>query len=158
MQNNTTGFDIYYVDLNGDRKPAPFLNSPANEAVPALSPNGKWLAYASDESGRIEVYVTAFPSPGGKWQVSSGGGNGPSWSPDGKQLYYHNADKLMLVPITNAETFQFGAPTALPIHLNDFASVGPGVAGGRFPALKPLSGGHATPQQVILNWTGRLKQ
>jgi len=158
MQNNATRFDIYYVDLKGDRKLTPFLNSPANENAAVLSPNGKWLAYDSDESGRLEIYVTAFPGPGGKWQLSNGGGTLASWSADAKHLYYHSGDKLMSVPIQNVETFEFGAPTQLPIHLNEFAAVGPVAPGERFPALKPLSGGESNPQQVILNWTGTLKQ
>jgi len=158
LQNNTTRFDVYYIDLKGDRKLTPFLSSPANETLAVLSPNGKWLAYASDESGRIEVYVTAFPGPGGKWQVSSGGGNNPSWSADGKQLYYHNGDKLMLVVVQKPETFEFGAPTALPIRLNDFSWLGPPAPGERYPVLKALSGGQPNPQEMILNWTGILKQ
>jgi Tol biopolymer transport system component len=158
LQNNTTRFDIYYFDLNGDRKLTVFLNSPANERNPVLSPNGKWLAYESDESGRYEVYVTAFPGPGGKWQVSNGGGTAACWSSDGKQLYYHSGDKLMSVPIQNAEKFEFGAPAALPIHLNEFDALGSVAPGERFPALKPLSGGQSNPQEVILNWTGTLKQ
>jgi eukaryotic-like serine/threonine-protein kinase len=136
----------------------PFLQSPANEVGAVLSPNGKWLAYTSDESGRSEVYVTAFPDPGGKWQVSNGGGGFASWSADGKQLYYAVGDKLMLVAIQNVETFEFGAPAALPIHVNEFAALGPVAPGERFPALKPLSGGQSHPQEVILNWTGTLKQ
>jgi Tol biopolymer transport system component len=158
LQNNTTRFDIYYFDLNGDRKLTPFLNSPANERSAVLSPNAKWLAYESDESGRYEVYVTGFPDPGGKWQVSNGGGNSPSWSADGTQLYYHSGDKLMVVPVQNAETFQFGAPAPAPIHLNEFDALGSVAPGERFPALKPLSGGQSKPQEVVLHWTGTLKQ
>ena len=158
LQNNATRQDIYYIDLNGDRKLIPFLQSPANETGAVLSPNDKWLAYASDESGRFEVYVTAFPTPGGKWQVSNGGGGSPSWSADGKQLYYTIGDKLMVVAIQNVETFEFGAPIALPIHLNEFATLGPAAPGERFPALKTLSGGQVHPQEVILNWTRTLKQ
>jgi Tol biopolymer transport system component len=158
LQNNATRFDVYYIDLNGDRKLTSFLNSPANELGPVLSPNGKWLAYTSDESGRAEIYVTAFPDPGGKWQISNGGGSSPSWSADGKQLYYAVGDKLMMVPIQNVETFGFGAPIALPIHLNEFAALGPVAPGERFPALKPMSGGQSNPEEVILNWTGTLKQ
>jgi Tol biopolymer transport system component len=123
-----------------------------------LSPNNKWLAYQSDESGRYEVYVTAFPGPGGKFQVSNGGGNAPSWSADGKQIYYTVGDKLLSVPIQNADTFQFGTPSELPMHVNDFTTLGPVAPGERFPALKALSGGQAHPQEVILNWTGTLKQ
>jgi hypothetical protein len=64
----------------------------------------------------------------------------------------------MSVPIQNTETFEFGAPTALPIHLNEFDALGPVASGERFPALKPLSGGQSNPQEVILNWTELLKQ
>jgi eukaryotic-like serine/threonine-protein kinase len=158
VQNNATRADIYYMDLAGDRKLTPFLHSPANEGFAVLSPNGKWLAYDSDESGRFEVYVTAFPDSGQKWQVSSGGGSTLSWSADGKQLYYTSRDKLMSAPIQNVETFEFGAPATLPIHLNDFADLGPPAPGERFPVLKPLSGGQSQPQEVIFNWTGTLKK
>jgi serine/threonine protein kinase len=157
VQNNATRQDIYYIDLNGDKKLTPLIQSPANESGATLSPNSKWLAYHSDESGRSEVYVTAFPGPGGKWQVSNGGGGSVSWSADGKQLYYTIGDKLMMVPIQNLETFQFGTPSALPMHVNEFAALGPVAPGGRFPALKALSGGQSQPQEVILNWTGILK-
>jgi Tol biopolymer transport system component len=158
VQNNATRADVYYIDLEGDKKLTPFIQSPANEAGAHLSPNGKWLAYQSDESGRSEVYVTAFPGPGGKWQISNGGGSAAAWSADGKQIYYTNGDKLMAVAIQNVETFQFGAPNALPLHVNEFAALGPPAPGERFPALKALSGGQAHPQEVILNWTGTLKQ
>jgi eukaryotic-like serine/threonine-protein kinase len=158
VQNNATRQDVYYIDLEGDKKLTPFVQTPANEASAVLSPNGKWLAYQSDESGRYEVYVTAFPGPGGKWQVSNGGGGTPSWSADGKQLYYTVGDKLMTVPIQNVESFQFGAPNALPLHVNEFSSLGPVAPGERFPALKALSGGESHPQEVVLNWTRTLKQ
>jgi Tol biopolymer transport system component len=158
VQNNATRQDVYYIDLNGDKKLTPFIQSPANETAAVLSPNGKWLAYMSDESGRYEVYVTAFPSPGGKWQVSNGAGSSPSWSADGKQLYYTNVDKLMVVAVQNVETFEFGAPTVLPIHVSEFSALGRVAPGERFPALKALSGGQTHPQEVILNWTGTLKQ
>jgi eukaryotic-like serine/threonine-protein kinase len=158
VQNNATRQDVYYIDLQGDKKLTPFVQTPANEASGVLSPNSKWLAYQSDESGRYEVYVTAFPGPGGKWQVSNGGGGSPSWSADGKQLYYTVGDKLMAVPIQNVESFQFGAPNTLPLHVNEFSSLGPVAPGERFPALKALSGGESHPHEVILNWTGTLKQ
>jgi Tol biopolymer transport system component len=158
VQNNATRQDVYYIDLEGDKKLTPIIQSPANETNAVLSPNGKWLAYQSDESGRYEVYVTAFPAPEGKYQVSNGGGASPSWSADGKRLYYTIGDKLMVVPIQNVETFQFGAPDTLPLHVNEFAYLGPVAPGERFPALKALSGGQTHPQEVILNWPGTLKQ
>ncbi|MGH9651709.1 MAG: TolB family protein, partial [Terriglobales bacterium] len=94
VQENKTRQDVFFVDLKGDRKLTKFLQSPAAEQVPRLSPNGKWLAYTSDESGRVEVYVTAFPGPGGKWQVSNGGGDIPQWSRDGKELYFVSGPKI----------------------------------------------------------------
>jgi Tol biopolymer transport system component len=157
IQNNTTRFDVYSIDLNGDKKLTPVLNSPANEMLAVLSPSGKWLAYESDESGRHEIYVTAFLDPGGKWQVSNGGGSNAAWSADGKQLYYSNANKLMVVAVQNLETFEFGAPSALPIRLNELDSIGPPARGERFPALKPLDGGQSNPQEVIFNWSATLK-
>ncbi|HVP42958.1 MAG TPA: protein kinase [Terriglobales bacterium] len=158
VQNNATRTDVYYLDLNGDKKLRPFVQSPANETFAVLSPNGKWLAYASDESGRFEIYVTAFPGPGGKWQVSNGGGAFAAWGADGKQLYYAAGDKVMAVPIQNLQTFEFGKPAALPLHANEFAELGPPAPGGRFPALKAVSGGQSHPQEVVFNWTGALKK
>lgn len=64
------------------------VNSPATEVLPVLSPNGRWLAYTSDETGEFQVFVQAFPGPGGKWQVSNTGGIMPRWSPDGTELFY----------------------------------------------------------------------
>ncbi len=158
LQNNATRLDVDYMELEGDRKLKPFLTTPANEGQAVLSPNGKWLAYMSDESGRQEVYVMAFPSRSGKWQVSNGGGNQPAWSADGKQLYYHMVDKLMVAPIQDVENFKFGAPETLPVHLTEFDAVGPAGTGERFPALKAPTGGQPRPEEVILNWTGMLKK
>jgi serine/threonine-protein kinase len=82
-----TGEDILLLDLRS-RRVTPFLNSKANEMDPTFSPDGRWLAYESDESGRLEVYVRPIRGPGGKWQISSDGGNQPLWARSGKQLFY----------------------------------------------------------------------
>ena len=80
-------------------KPTPFLNTPATEIVPAFSPDGRWIAYVSIESGRSEVYVRPFPGPGGKWQISTAGGTYPVWSPARKELLYATPDnRIMAVP------------------------------------------------------------
>src|SRR5262249_46977553 len=75
----TTGYDIWVLGFQGDRKPRPFLQTPANESGPIFSPDGRWLAYLSDESGRQEIYVRPFPGPGGKMQISTEGGTEPMW-------------------------------------------------------------------------------
>ncbi len=99
----------------GDRKPFPFLSTPFNEMQGTFSPDGKWVAYQSNESGRFEIYVRPFPGPGGQWQISTGGGTSPRWRADGKELYYLTPDnKLMAaVVVTQGATFNPGTPEAL---------------------------------------------
>lgn len=84
-----TGADILLLDLRS-RRVTPFLNSKADEWDPVFSPDGRWLAYESDESGRLEIYVRPFPGPGGKWQISSEGGAEPLWARNGKHLFYRS--------------------------------------------------------------------
>jgi Tol biopolymer transport system component len=108
--NAGTGNDIMTLPVEGDEKsgwkpgePKPFLNSPAREEVPVFSPDGRWLAYHSTESGRFEVYVRPFPGPGGKWQISIEGGVTPEWSRNGKELFYRTPDnKIMVVTYTTS--------------------------------------------------------
>ncbi len=81
---------------------------------PQLSPDGHWLAYASDESGRgREIYVRAFPGPGGPWQVSDGGGNEPQWNPRGGELFYRTGSRMMAVPVDTTAGFSAGKPHEL---------------------------------------------
>jgi eukaryotic-like serine/threonine-protein kinase len=99
---SSTGADLFIAPLSGDPKPMPFLQTPFNEAIGQFSPDGRWIAYQSNESGRQEVYVAPFPGPGGKWQVSTAGGVGQRWRRDGKELFYvSNADnKLMAADVS----------------------------------------------------------
>jgi hypothetical protein len=90
--NAKTGWDLMVLPLDGPagapRKPVPFLQTAFNEQDGVFSPDGKWIAYDSNESGQTEVYIQPFPASGGKWQVSSGGGSFPRWRGDGKELFY----------------------------------------------------------------------
>ena len=79
-------------------KPSVFLNSPYREREPMFSPDGRWLAYESDESGRPEVYVQPFPGPGRKWTISAGGGTSPTWSRTKPALFYGAEGRIMVVP------------------------------------------------------------
>jgi serine/threonine-protein kinase len=107
-------FDLWTVPLEGDRKPQVFLSTPFREAVAEFSPNGRWMAYASTESGRSEVYVRPFPPGGGKWQVSDGGGGFPRWSRDGTELFYRTDEGLMVASVETAgDTFRAGKPRTL---------------------------------------------
>jgi len=105
-----TAFDILTLPIEGDEKsgwkpgdPKPFVNSAFSEREPAFSPDGRWLAYESNESGSYEVYVRPFPGPGGKWQISTGGGVFPEWFRNGKELFYRTPDsKIMVVTYTGS--------------------------------------------------------
>jgi Tol biopolymer transport system component len=109
-----TGGDIYTLALGGDGKPEPFLHSVANESAPAFSPDGKWLAYESDRSGRNEAYITPFPGGGAQYQVSTSGGERPVWRRDGKEIYYREGLRVMAVEVnTKASPVEFSSPKAL---------------------------------------------
>ena len=114
-----TGVDIGILTMDDEPKTEVFLGTPFNEYHPMFSPDGRWLAYTSDESGRAEVYVRAFPGPGGKWQVSTDGGVYPLWAPSGRELFYRSGDKMMVVPISTAPELRPGTPVVLfeePYH------------------------------------------
>jgi eukaryotic-like serine/threonine-protein kinase len=109
-------FDVWVLPapVSGEAKPLPVVQTEANEVGATLSPNGQWLAYVSNVSGRFEVYVQSFPGGGGKRQVSTGGGSAPRWRRDGRELFYHAGDgKLMAVPVRRGETFDTGAAVSL---------------------------------------------
>ncbi|MGH9366336.1 MAG: protein kinase domain-containing protein, partial [Thermoanaerobaculia bacterium] len=157
-----TGWDLLALPTFGDRKPIRILESSFNEAQGQFSPDGRWLAYISDESGTSEVYVQAFPTTGRKWQVSSNGGSQPRWRRDGKELFYVAPDRrLMAVSVHGASTFEAGAPEALldtrtpslaapfPIH---YAVSGDGK---RF-LINASAEAAFLPITVVLNWTAEL--
>ena len=155
---------VYVLPLQGERKPRLLFKerSAGNEAI---SPDGKWLAYESPESGRNEVYVRGFDSGTGKWQVSTDGGTEPVWDPSGGMLFYRNQDRMMAVDITTQPGFAAGKPRMLfegqyvptPATLPNY-DVSPD--GQRFLMLKPVEHAEEAPTQinVVLNWLEELKQ
>jgi serine/threonine-protein kinase len=100
--------DIWVVGADGS--PSPFLLTPFDERAPAFSPDGKWLAYASNESGQDEVYVQPFPGPGPKWLLSTDGGTDPVWSRDGREVFYRHENGLMAVGVTTSDTLSASRP------------------------------------------------
>jgi serine/threonine protein kinase len=105
-----TKTDIWAMLMAGDQTPFPFVRSEFSEMSGAFSPDGKWVAYQSDESGKNEVYVRPFPGPGAKWQVSTSGGRSPFWKNNGKEIYYLNGGKIMAAQVTGSgQTFTVGA-------------------------------------------------
>jgi Tol biopolymer transport system component len=122
----TTAWDTFMVPLDGDpaqRKPAPVLNTVASELHSKPSPDGRFIAYTSDESGNEEIYVQPFPASAGKWQISTAGGDQPRWRADGRELFYVSRDsKMMAVPVSTAAGFEAQRPVTL------------------FPVLMPVAG------------------
>ncbi len=156
-----TKLDIWTLPLSGDRKPLPLLNTSADEWDGRLSPDGKWMAYTSNESGRYEVYVQSFPSAGSKWQVSLNGGLHPRWRADGKELFYVAANqKLTAVTREPGAEFSIGARQEL-FELtipNIFTVRSPYAVSGdgqRF-VLEDARTDLIPPVHVVLNWAGGL--
>jgi len=150
--NAPQGDDIWYVPVTGDKKPVPFLQTPANERFPQLSPDGKWIAYQSNETGRAETYIKPFPEGPGKWQISTDGGSSPRWRADGKELFFVLAPNMNAVDIkASGASIVAGAPRVLFGIANDPTSTHPtdymfyAVSGDGKRFLIPQLGGGATP-------------
>ncbi|HEU5238234.1 MAG TPA: hypothetical protein VFU37_13950, partial [Pyrinomonadaceae bacterium] len=167
--NPKTKNDVWVLPLAGNGvltagEPRPMLQSEANESWAALSPDGKWLAYASDESSRYEVYVQSFPASGGKRQISNGGGNNPHWRNDGKELFYYSSDgKLMSVPIKSGESLEAGIPVSLFEYrsgnsLGALASFAVTRDGQRFLINAVVDNETAAPLTLVVNWITELKR
>jgi eukaryotic-like serine/threonine-protein kinase len=156
-----TNRDIWVLPLFGDRKPFPFLNTESSEASGQLSPDGQWMAYNSDESGQLEVYIRSFPSGAGQRLVSTKGGTGPYWRRDGKELYYYAPDgKLIAVDVKTGATFERGQPRVL----FEFRPGGPFTSytvtadGQRFLLNTIVDESGGAPLTVVVNWEAGLKQ
>jgi Tol biopolymer transport system component len=156
--------DIWVLPLEGDRKPFPFAQTAFDEGAAALSPDGRWLAYTSDESGKSEVYVRTFTGKpetaarGGKWLVSTNGGLLPIWRRDGRELYYIGDDlKIMAVDVKSGPIFEAGTGLAL---FQALANNGLDVTadGQRFLLNAQIAGQRSETVNVVLNWQAALKR
>jgi serine/threonine protein kinase/Tol biopolymer transport system component len=159
--------DLWMLPLDGERKPVPILQSESNEIDAHISPDLHWVAYASDESGTVEIYVRSFSArsaagnsiPEGKWLISKGGGTAPRWRRDGRELFYLGSDgRVMAVEIAITPAFQPGIPKAL-FQVPAGAAVWDVAADGtRF--LLPALAADATraPFTLVLNWTQQLRR
>ena len=161
--NEKGGLDLWVLPMTGDSKPYPLLQSEFAESLGRFSPDSRYFAYVSSESGRPEVYVQSFPPSGGKWQVSTGGGGQPRWRRDGKELFYISADKrLMAVSVQLDGTFEQGQPN--PLFLTQVSSyLSPdrydvSADGQRFLINSPVEETGSSPINVILNWASTLKK
>jgi Tol biopolymer transport system component len=158
--------DIWVLPLFGDRKPFPYVHTEFQENQPRLSPDGRWLAYRSDESKRNEIYVVSFPQPDGKWQISTDGGQAPVWSRDGRELYYYSLDsKIMAVEIKPSvpasQQLQYGVPKALfEVRISTIGAIGSFEVSSNGSFLVPalVEQQSSTPMTVVLNWPQTLKK
>jgi serine/threonine-protein kinase len=161
-QNASTSSDIYAVSLRDGSALRPILNTPAYEGGAQLSPNGHWLAYVSDDSGRPEVYIRSFQGSDRRWPVSTGGGSFPLWRRDGNELFYRAGNRMMAVTVTiKADEVTLSAPRALfdrpyPFETSTIANYDISLDGTKFLMAKDDFG--AGRLNVILNWTEELKQ
>jgi dipeptidyl aminopeptidase/acylaminoacyl peptidase len=162
-----TGEDIWALPLEGNRKAMHIVQTPFNDGAGQLSPDGKWIAYHSNESGHFEIYMQTFPPSGGRWQISTGGGGSPRWRADGKEIFYLTEDgqKVMAVDIrASPGKVEAGVPHALfPASLS-----GPNILypydvtpdGQRFLILEPLpqTGAGAATFTILMNWQAGLRK
>jgi dipeptidyl aminopeptidase/acylaminoacyl peptidase len=153
-----TRLDIWLLSLGPERKTRPLIQTPFRDYQPSFSPDGRWLAYVSDESGRDEVYVQPFPALGAKWSLSTDGGDSPVWARHGRELFYENGGKLMAVSIRTDPTFVAAEPRLLFERSYELYAydVSPD---GRFIMIEPAEPDTAITQiTLVQNWFGELKQ
>ncbi len=161
----TQDTDLWFVTLP-ELKSSLFLKAPSVLRNGQFSPDGKWVAYASNESGKWEIYVTSFPEPRGKWQVSAGGGEQPRWRGDGKELFYISSDgKIMAAPVTTGANFDASTPVALfqvtprqPVPIYDLFVYDVSRDGQRFLINTELKQAGSAPMSIVLNWTAKLNK
>jgi Tol biopolymer transport system component len=158
---NSSGLRLDVVSVSDGRR-TPFLTSTSNQSNGMISPNGKWVAYASDESGSPEIYVTTFPGAAGRWQVSRGGGREPRWRADGKEIFYIGPKGMLTaVPVmATADSFSTGNPTPLfqvhgraPISSTDVFTYDVAKDGQRFLVNRYVKPDHLAPLTVVLHAT-----
>jgi Tol biopolymer transport system component len=154
--------DIWVLPIKGEREPQSFLATQFDERHPMFSPDGKWIAFTSNQSGQDEVYVKPYPEEGGIVQISTGGGREPLWGHNGNELFYRNGNTMMLVPVQTQPTMSAGLPRPLfegsyVYDSPDFTSnYDVSLDGQRFLMLKEPE--VSTQINVVLNWFEELKR
>jgi len=152
-----TKSDLWVLPMFGETKPYPFLETEFDEAFAIFSPDGRWVAYVSDETGTAEVYVRRFQESGGSWRISTDGGTVPRWRRDGKELFYISGGKLMAVEVKASESsFELGAPRLL-FEKSGISNYDVSKDGQQFLIAVPVESS-PEPITVVLNWTADLKR
>jgi len=153
-----TGWDILAMPMEGERVPTPYVRNSYDQTSPHFSPDGRWVSYTSTESGRPEIYVQAFPTPGRKFQVSTNGGDYSIWRADGRQIAFAATGGVQLVDVQTGAEVQVGAERVARLRdayvygylMKDFA---------RMLAIIPVQASNASGTvTVLLNWRQELKE
>ena len=157
--NQTTDSDIWLYTTK-DSSATPFLNTPNSESSPAISPSGKWIAYVSDIKGQNEIYITRYPGPGSQEPISTHGGSEPMWAPNGRELFYREGDKMMVVSVETEPSLKLGMPE--PLFERQFFSLWGSQYdihpdGQRFLMIKS-SASETNQINIVFNWFEVLKQ
>ena len=158
--------DIWAWRSSDDTEPQPLVATEFVEQAPAISPDGRWIAYSSDQTGEAEIYVERFPELGERQQVSTGGGVAPLWSPNGREIYYRRGDAMIAVPVDQGPPLSLGAPTVLfdgLVYQNPFGGRRYDISpdGTRFLMIKDeatADGAAPVNIRVVLNWTDELER
>ena len=159
------GNELWYIST-ADRVAKPLSQAKWSVRNAQFSPDGRWMAYASNETGSMEIYVSSFPSGNGKWQASSGGGQEPRWRQDGKELFYVSADgKMTAVAVTTGSSFKAGSPVALfqthrrqPVSFLDVFSYDVSADGQKFLIATKIDEPNFAPLSVFLNWASEMEK
>ncbi len=157
--------ELWYISWQ-ERVAKPLWHAKWTVRNAQFSPDGRWIAYASNETGSMEIYVSPFPSGNGKWQVSNAGGQEPRWRQDGKELFYVSAEgKMMAVAVKTAASFEYGSPVALfqthrrqQVSAQDAFSYDVSGDGQRFLVATKVDEANAAPLSVLLNWASGMEK
>jgi Tol biopolymer transport system component len=157
---------LWVLSMNGAKKPYRFLPGTSADVEGQFSPDGHWVAYSSNESGRWQVYVVPFPGLGSKYQISTDGGQQPRWRRDGKELFFLSRDrKLMTTAVEAGATFEFSAPTALfetrahePLTAEEFFTYDVTADGQRILINVNAEQNNPPPVDIVLNWASVLSK
>ena len=158
-----TGADLWKLALTGDRTPSVFLRTRFSEMRAAISPDGQWIAFESDQSGESEIYVRPFPEGDGEIKISNGGGRSVAWSRDSRELFFLALDGTMM-SVAKIGAGRFRAGTPKPLFQTDLNWFGENnsytvASDGRFLVTVPVNAsGNPRPIEVVLNWTAKLRQ
>lgn len=169
--NSGTVWDVYVLPLTGERKPEPVVQTKFVDIHARFSPDGRWIAYSSNETGRFEVYVQSFPTSGSKWPISINGGSQPHWRADGRELFFFSPDrKLMVVDVKSdsPDKFEVGVPKPLFEFRIGGGGIDLGFPGSGYYTVSRdgkrflVNASSEVPEEqqisVVLNWTGALKK